>query len=52
MNQIIRPLSEEFLYASPESVPKSCYRCGRKRGESSPLRPPRNSDRKRESKGI
>ncbi len=52
MNQIIRPLSEEFLYASPESVPKSCYRCGRRDGESSPLRPPRKSEGKREGKEL
>ncbi len=52
MNQIIRPLSEEFLYASPESVPKCCYQCGRKRDESSPLSPLRKNEKKREGNNL
>lgn len=49
MKRVIRPLSEEFLYASPESVLECFYRCGRKHHEPSPLR---ENERKREEKSI
>ena len=31
MNRMIQPLSEEFLYASPEALPAGCYRMLRRR---------------------
>ena len=46
MNRMIQPLSEEFLYASPEALPTGCYRMLRRRtvGKRQPIQSEEQKD--------